>query len=264
MKAKHLLLMPVVAVLALQGCAPVMQKNVYRDTVCVTRNGQQDCQAVERVIETDDPGLYHGSFYFRNRGTSIGINSGYGVGYRGGFCGYNAFGIPMTCYWGCGRWKGIRGVRSILANPFSFCQKVVTIDLSMQKYITNNSKETQKLGMILATEIKSSAVICLEGDLGSGKTTFTQGLLKGLGARGPYTSPTFVIMKKYKKNIFHLDAYRVSAKDILNLGWKEMVAEKNNIIIIEWADRIKKIIPRGALWIKFENISENKRKITFK
>jgi tRNA threonylcarbamoyladenosine biosynthesis protein TsaE len=165
-------------------------------------------------------------------------------------------------------------------------------------FTTNNSKQTQKLGEILAEEIIShqkrtdrsqpkrpkadrplgALVICLEGDLGSGKTTFTQGLLKGLGARGPYTSPTFVIMKKYQPHptppltegrglgggVFHIDAYRVSGKDILNLGWKELVAEKNNVIIIEWADRIRKIIPRGALWIKFEWVDENKRRVIFK
>ncbi|MFA6383724.1 MAG: tRNA (adenosine(37)-N6)-threonylcarbamoyltransferase complex ATPase subunit type 1 TsaE [Parcubacteria group bacterium] len=131
----------------------------------------------------------------------------------------------------------------------------------MKKFITTNAKQTQKLGEILAGELKGGVVICLSGDLGSGKTTFTQGLLKGLKVEGPYTSPTFVIMKKYKKNIFHFDAYRVEARDILNLGWEEIIAKKNNVIIVEWADRIKKIIPKKSLWIKFEWRGENKRKI---
>jgi len=156
----------------------------------------------------------------------------------------------------------------------------------MQKvFNTSNFKETQELGKILASEITPGALICLTGDLGSGKTTFTQGLLKGLNVTGPFTSPTFLIIKNYQKeipisksqfpnkskikkykirNIYHVDAYRVTSRDILNLGWKEMVAEKNNIIIIEWANRIRKIIPRGALWIKFEWLDQNKRKITFK
>lgn len=134
----------------------------------------------------------------------------------------------------------------------------------MKTYITKNSKETQQLASGLAGKIKKGAVIALQGNLGSGKTTFTQGLLKGLKIKGPYTSPTFVIMKQYEKNIFHFDAYRIGVKDILNLGWKELVAEKNNIIIIEWADRIRKIIPKNALWIRFENKSENERKIIFK
>ena len=67
----------------------------------------------------------------------------------------------------------------------------------MENFITNNFKETQKLGENLAQKIKTGAIICLQGELGSGKTTFTQGLLKGLGVEGPYTSPTFLIMKEY-------------------------------------------------------------------
>jgi tRNA threonylcarbamoyladenosine biosynthesis protein TsaE len=132
------------------------------------------------------------------------------------------------------------------------------------KFITTTAKQTQQLGETLAQELKGGQIICLSGELGSGKTTFTQGLLKGLKVRGPYTSPTFVIMKKYKNNIFHFDAYRVSDKDILSLGWKEIIAGPKNIIIVEWADRIKKIIPRGCLQIKFEWVNKNERKIIFK
>lgn len=146
--------------------------------------------------------------------------------------------------------------------------KVEILLLGMRKeFVTTNFKQTQKLGELLAQELKGGTVICLTGELGSGKTTFTQGLLKGLKVKGPYTSPTFVIMKKYKKNIFHFDVYRVSAKDILNLGWEEIIRNKNNIVIIEWADRIKKIVPNppdgGVLWIKFEWMDEKKRKIAF-
>jgi tRNA threonylcarbamoyladenosine biosynthesis protein TsaE len=133
----------------------------------------------------------------------------------------------------------------------------------MEKLVTINASQTKKLGELLAEEIKPGTLICLSGDLGSGKTTFTQGLLKGLKIKGPYTSPTFVIMKNYKNNIFHFDAYRVSNKDILNLGWEELIANPKNIVIVEWADRIKKIIPKRSLWIKFEWQDENKRKVIF-
>ncbi|HEX7586581.1 MAG TPA: tRNA (adenosine(37)-N6)-threonylcarbamoyltransferase complex ATPase subunit type 1 TsaE, partial [Patescibacteria group bacterium] len=134
----------------------------------------------------------------------------------------------------------------------------------MKKIITKNSRETQKLGEKTAAKTAMGSVLALTGELGSGKTTFTQGLLKGLKINGPHTSPTFVILKNYKGkfkvltasagsrpggksskfkviDVYHIDAYRVTAKDILNLGWKEMLAEKENIIIIEWADRIRKI-----------------------
>jgi tRNA threonylcarbamoyladenosine biosynthesis protein TsaE len=129
------------------------------------------------------------------------------------------------------------------------------------KFITTTAKQTQKLGEALAQELKGGKIICLSGELGSGKTTFTQGLLQGLKIKGPYTSPTFVIMKKYKNNVYHIDAYRVKDKDILNLGWEEIIRDKNNIVIVEWADRIKKIIPKNSLWIKFEWVGEKEREI---
>ena len=151
--------------------------------------------------------------------------------------------------------------------------------------ITKSLKETQSLGKEIALNLKNGGIVCLSGDLGAGKTTFAQGLLKGLKVKGPYTSPTFLIMKHYQKeitksknqitnkaqntkhktqNIYHIDAYRVGAKDVLNIGWEEIVADKNNVIIIEWAERIKKIISKQTLWIKFEWIDENKRKIIIK
>lgn len=132
---------------------------------------------------------------------------------------------------------------------------------------TQGAKETQAIGKMLAQEIRGGLILCLAGELGAGKTTFTQGFLRGLGIKGPYTSPTFVVMKKYQKksqNIYHVDAYRIKAKDMLNLSWQEMLADKNNIIIVEWADRIKKIIPQGALWINFEWLDNFTRKIIFK
>ncbi len=167
----------------------------------------------------------------------------------------------------------------------------------MKETITQNFQETRKLGENLAKEIlkdqkrsdrsrpkQPKAVgplaVCLSGDLGSGKTTFAQGLLEGLGADGPYTSPTFLIMKEYKtglNNIYHLDCYRVKSKDVLDLGWEEIIAGKNNVVIIEWAERIRDIIPKDSLWIDFEwagpprvdersprvEAGENKRKIIF-
>lgn len=136
----------------------------------------------------------------------------------------------------------------------------------MKKIITKSFLKTQKLGAEMAKKMKGGEVVCLSGELGSGKTTFTQGFLKALGAKGPYTSPTFLIMKQYKlknKTVYHIDAYRVEEKDILNLGWEEITADKNNIVVVEWAERIEKIIPKNALWVKFEWVNEKERKIIF-
>ena len=123
----------------------------------------------------------------------------------------------------------------------------------------------------MAKKMKGGEVVCLSGDLGAGKTTFAQGFLRGLGAEGPFVSPTFLIMKQYKigrkkpfREIYHIDAYRVNAQNIIDLGWEEIVKNKNNIIIIEWAEKISEIIPQSALEVEFEWLDKNKRKIRFK
>lgn len=152
----------------------------------------------------------------------------------------------------------------------------------MKKFITTSNKQTQKLGEMLAKDLCGGEIICLSGDLGAGKTTFTQGLLKGLKIKGPYTSPTFVIMKHYHithsiehktkegfhvpcsmfHDIYHIDAYRIKDNDLLDLGWKEIIKDKRNTVIIEWAERVKKIIPKNALWIKFKWLDKNKRELS--
>lgn len=143
------------------------------------------------------------------------------------------------------------------------------------EFITEKKEETKKLGKLLAQELTGGEVICLCGELGAGKTTFTQGLLEGLGAEKPYTSPTFVVMKEYERKmtkskfpisnkirkIYHFDAYRLEEKDFSALGWEEIIADESNICIIEWADKIKKIIPERAIWIEFEWCDEKRRKI---
>ena len=140
----------------------------------------------------------------------------------------------------------------------------------MQKIITENSEQTRELAKLLALEIRGGGIICLSGDLGAGKTTFTQGLLEGLGVEGPYTSPTFAIMKEYRlqttnyklQTVYHIDAYRVEEKDILDLGWKDFAGKENTVTIVEWAERAENIIPSGALRLDFKWLDENKREIT--
>ncbi|OGZ28493.1 MAG: tRNA (adenosine(37)-N6)-threonylcarbamoyltransferase complex ATPase subunit type 1 TsaE [Candidatus Niyogibacteria bacterium RIFCSPLOWO2_01_FULL_45_48] len=142
---------------------------------------------------------------------------------------------------------------------------------------TNSGKETKKLGEILARELvkikteKTALVLAFSGELGAGKTTFVQGLAKGLGIKEKIKSPTFLIVKNYKlktknhKLFIHIDAYRLKKpKDILSLGWREMSGDQKNIIVIEWAKHIAKILPAHHIDISFKHISENKRKIEFR
>ena len=133
------------------------------------------------------------------------------------------------------------------------------------KYLTTTPRQTQKLGEILAKEVlktklkKEALTLGLEGDLGGGKTTFLQGFAKGLGIKEKILSPTFVILKKFKiqnskfKNFYHIDCYRIEKpREILDLGFKEIVSNPQNIITVEWADRIRKILPKKVIIIKFE------------
>ena len=92
---------------------------------------------------------------------------------------------------------------------------------------------------------KNSTIITMQGELGVGKTTLTQELAKLLGVREKLVSPTFVIMKKYKtshdkfKRLIHIDAYRLNNnQELFNLGWQELVNDRNNLIIVEWPERI--------------------------
>lgn len=141
---------------------------------------------------------------------------------------------------------------------------------NFKEIITNSAAETAKLGGSLALKIKGGEVICLAGDLGAGKTTFTQGFLRALGVEGAITSPTFVVIKNYTlltsvlelENIYHIDTYRVGEQDLLDLGWEEMIANKKNVIIVEWPEKIEKIIPEGAWWIDFNLLNETQRKIS--
>lgn len=105
-------------------------------------------------------------------------------------------------------------------------------------------------------------VIALIGNLGAGKTTFVQKFAKALGISETVTSPTFVILKKYGTFI-HVDAYRITSTELLALGFRELVGDPRNVIVIEWADRVMDTLPKDAMIIKFEHVSATKRKISF-
>lgn len=141
----------------------------------------------------------------------------------------------------------------------------------MDKYITTNYKETQKLGFALAKEIlkirnnKTAVVVSLKGDLGGGKTTFLQGFAKGLGIKQKILSPTFVIQKRFKiksGNFFHIDCYRLKDhKDIIEIGFNDIIKEPQNIVAVEWPEKIKKVLPKKYILIEFKSLGEEKREI---
>jgi len=121
--------------------------------------------------------------------------------------------------------------------------------------ISHSTKETREIAKEFLTKLASrkdgATVVGLFGDLGAGKTAFTQAIAKELGIKRKVNSPTFVIMKKYDlkhkdfKNLFHLDAYRLkNEKELLSLGWEEMISNPKNLVFIEWPENIKKAMPK--------------------
>ena len=147
----------------------------------------------------------------------------------------------------------------------------------MKKIITNSAKQTQDFGKKIAGQIldtiggNKAIVLGLKGNLGGGKTTFMQGFAKGLGIKEKILSPTFVILKRFEvpgfrfANLYHIDCYRMkNEKDILELGFKEIISDPRNIVAVEWPERIKKAVPKNAILIEFSFIKGSRREIKIK
>lgn len=142
------------------------------------------------------------------------------------------------------------------------------------KIISNSEKETKEIAKKLVIKIlnfkkhKGAVVLGLSGDLGTGKTIFTKNFAKALGVKETVKSPTFNIMKRYKAGdyfLYHLDVYRINnPKDILDLGWREIIDDSENIVIVEWAEKVRKILPKGHFWLKLSHLKEGSRGIDIK
>ena len=135
--------------------------------------------------------------------------------------------------------------------------------------IASNEEETKKIASKLAKDINNTnATICLNGDLGSGKTTFSRYLIRSLlsnSINDDIPSPTFTLLQIYedqKRSIYHYDFYRLNKIDeLIELNYSESI--NNNICIIEWANKFKKALPSNRIEINFEIKPRNKRSITF-
>lgn len=138
-----------------------------------------------------------------------------------------------------------------------------------QKFITQNTRETYLLGQRLGKTLQKPAILCLYGELGSGKTTFIQGLAAGLGIKKRIVSPTFIFIRNYLLDnqkiatcFYHLDLYRlVNISDCRFLGIKEILDNQGQVVVIEWADKIRRILPKKRLDLYFKYLEENKREI---
>lgn len=134
--------------------------------------------------------------------------------------------------------------------------------------LTKSPAQTQVLGRRLAQKLKGGEVIGLYGDLGGGKTTFVQGLARGLGFKKRILSPTFVILKIYPlehkkiKKLYHLDGYRIKkVTPEIWLNFKEYLGDPKSTLVIEWADKFQKFLPSHQIKIKFKLVDEKTRQI---
>ncbi len=129
------------------------------------------------------------------------------------------------------------------------------------KITTYNEEETIELAQNFEAEKFPNMIICLDGELGSGKTVFTKGIAMALGIQENITSPTFTIIKEYDGELplYHMDVYRLDGH-VDGIGIEEYFT-KGGVVVIEWADTIQDILPKERLDIKFRVVDENKRVI---
>jgi len=131
-------------------------------------------------------------------------------------------------------------------------------------YHTNSPEETEAVGCLLASRLQPGTVIAFEGDLGAGKTAFTRGLARGLGATDRVTSPTYTIVNEYlggRLPLFHFDMYRLHSSDeLFDIGWEDYL-ERGGICAVEWSENVSDAM-EGALTVRIEKTGETSRTIT--
>ncbi len=133
----------------------------------------------------------------------------------------------------------------------------------ISKVISNSPDETEKIGEKLASRLRSGDLIALYGELGSGKTCFVKGLARGLKVKQTVKSPSYSIINEYsgKYPVFHIDFYRLeNDADIEGTGWLDYF-DYNGIIIIEWANRVKKLLPKRRFDVYFDVLGDETRQL---
>jgi tRNA threonylcarbamoyladenosine biosynthesis protein TsaE len=131
---------------------------------------------------------------------------------------------------------------------------------------SRSPEQTRQLGVRLGGALQTGDVICLQGELGAGKTTLVQGIAQGWGSLDSVSSPTFILVNVYRRadgsQLFHMDAYRLdSVSEAEQLDLDSMLAE--GALIIEWPERMSGLVPAERLWIEFTHAGEEERELKF-
>ncbi len=134
------------------------------------------------------------------------------------------------------------------------------------EFISRSPEQTRRVGMRLGGFLQLGDVVCLAGDLGSGKTTLVQGIASGWGSLDPVSSPSFVLVNVYRsanrQSLYHLDAYRLSGPaEAIDLDLDDML--ESGPLVVEWADRIQTALPNECLWVKMRWIDYEQRDLVF-
>ncbi|WP_071650330.1 tRNA (adenosine(37)-N6)-threonylcarbamoyltransferase complex ATPase subunit type 1 TsaE [Spirochaeta thermophila] len=136
----------------------------------------------------------------------------------------------------------------------------------MNEYLSRGPEETEAVGRRIASRITAPVVVALYAPLGGGKTTLMRGLARGWGYDGPVTSPSYTIVTVYEGEvpIYHIDAYRIaSEEDLIYLGLEDILYG-DGIAVIEWAEKVKTLLPERHVSITIEVVDASRRKITVK
>lgn len=134
--------------------------------------------------------------------------------------------------------------------------------------ISHSVEQTERLGFRMGKLLQAGDVICLSGDMGSGKTAFTRGIGIGWGAENPVTSPTFNLVHEHRRNgdrvrLYHLDCYRLeNARETETIGLDD-IFDYNDIVIFEWPERIKEVLPKDRLWVNIITLDQTRRNFVF-
>jgi len=134
-------------------------------------------------------------------------------------------------------------------------------------FFSRSPDQTRRIGKRLGGVLQAGDVICLQGDLGAGKTTFVQGVAQGWGSLDSVSSPTFILVNVYRRadqnQLFHMDAYRLdSTPEAEEMDLDSMLAD--GALLIEWPERMDGLVPDERLWINLEHIDEEEREMKFK
>ena len=135
----------------------------------------------------------------------------------------------------------------------------------MESYLSESPAQTEEIAAAFSKTLRGGEVIAFRGGLGMGKTCFTKGIAVGLGFSGDVTSPTFALINEYlggRLPLYHYDMYRISNwEELYSCGFFEYL-DQNGIIVAEWSENIENALPENTIYVEFENLGENKRKIT--